>query len=395
MTRRTKRREVRQCAILGWVLLAGNAPTQAFDWPFIRRDPWPHSSTLPVRTLSHPTLAEHLAADPWEPHEDLRFVAFGDQRALADGEWQMLMRQIVRFHETQQSIAFIVDTGDIVGAGDHADQYAMLHEILAPARALPYLVGVGNHELKNNRGPVARRYAATLLAYLDPDFSAERMYYRKAVGPWCFLFLNSNDLIYGDDGTEEPADHPVRGSRAEKQMAWFVAELDAAKSKPCVVVLHHPLVQSSRKHRSKAIAHWEYTYQGRTLPEMLIDAGVELVLTGHTHTYERFIVARNDGGHFHMVNISGRPRNDVLWVGAGQRRARDIAGEETAWLMRHGWPDLTGWEIIQADVMTAPHEANQFALFTLGWDGGLEMEVHYLDEHAPQGLRGGGSVLLR
>ena len=41
----------------------------------------------------------------------------------------------------------IIDTGDIVDNGKHADQFAMLHDILEPVRAWPYLVAVGNHEL--------------------------------------------------------------------------------------------------------------------------------------------------------------------------------------------------------------------------------------------------------
>lgn len=376
--------------IIGLLLLC-SVTAGAFDWPSLRRDPWPHSSQLPVRPLDHPTIEAHLATHPWQATDDLHFVAFGDQRALADGEWQALIGQIVRWHARVQPLAFMLDTGDIVGAGEYSDQFAMLHEILAPARNLPYLVGVGNHEVRNNAIPVARRNTAALLGYLDSSFSTEHMYYRKKIGPWRLLFLDSNDLIYDLEGAEET----TREARVAQQMAWFAAELDAAAGSPCIVIMHHPLVQSSRKHRAQAIALWGFTYRSRTLAEMMIDAGVKLVLVGHTHTYERFIVGRDDGRCFHLVNLSGRPRNDILWFGAAQRRARDIAGDERGWLESRGWPDLSGWRIIQADVMTAAHEANQFALFTLGWDGRLEMEVHYLDEHAPLGLRAGGAVLLR
>jgi hypothetical protein len=159
-------------------------------------------------------------------------------------------------------------------------------------------------------------------------------------------------------------------------------------------VIHHPIIQSSRKHRAQARALWSYTYEGRTLPDILIDGNVDLVLTGHTHTYERFVLERADGRSLHLINISGRPRTDFLWFGASARRARDISGREIAWLADCGWTDLEDWSVTQEDAMVGG-EANQFAIFNVSADGTLTMEMHFLDDDNPGGLRRCTPVRLR
>jgi hypothetical protein len=131
-----------------------------------------------------------------------------------------------------------------------------------------------------------------------------------------------------------------------------------------VVCLHHPFLQSSAKHLEQARKMWTFAYGERTLPDILLDGGTDLVLTGHTHTYERFRVTRSDGRSLHLVNLSGRPRNAFLWIGASERRARDLRGREARWLRERGWPALTGWTIVQEDAMTGD-EANQFGVFTV------------------------------
>jgi len=45
-------------------------------------------------------------------------------------------------------------------------------------------------------------------------------------------------------------------------------------------------------------------------------------------------------GEIVLVNLSGRPRDSVLWFGAGGRRARDIRGREDEWFAEAGWTGL-------------------------------------------------------
>jgi hypothetical protein len=186
-------------------------------------------------------------------------------------------------------------------------------------------------------------------------------------------------------------------TREGRQVAWLreqAADL-AARDALVIAVMHHPLVQSSEKHRPSARALWAFSDGGQTLADLLLQAGVDVVLTGHTHTYERFRLVREDGRSLHLVNISGRPRDAFLWIGAGKRRARDIRGEEHEFLADAGWTGLERWRITQEDVMGKEGEADQFALFAVEEDGGLVLEMRFLDDEEPDGMRHGAPVRLR
>ena len=384
-SRRIGRAVARNAGAAGLIALA--LSLCAFTWPWDVNGPWPSSSERPVAPLSHPSVETALAGLPGGPSGGFRFVAFGDQRAVADGEWQALMAAIAARAEGDARLLFMLDTGDIVNDGRHADQFALLADILAPAADLPYVVSVGNHELKDNRSPVARQNTAVCLAGLDADFGVGRMYYAKQLGRLRLLVLDSNDLVYGDDGSAKAVATPAPGSRAEAQWRWLVDQL--ARPEPegvvTVVAMHHPIVQSSKKHREAASGLWNLRVDGRSLPELFLDGGVDLVLCGHTHTFEQFRLARG-GRAMHLINLSGRPRDSVLGWGAGARRARDILGRETERLADWGWKDLDGWTIDQVDAMTRD-EADEFAVFDLPPEGPLSYTVHFLDEDAPAGLR--------
>jgi hypothetical protein len=382
-------------------LLAAPWPAAAFRWPWQIGDPWPSSSSGPVVTLDHPTVESAFAdragsapaAGPW------RFVAFGDQRALADGEWQALLAAVGRWEDARGDVAFLLDTGDIVHDGRHADQFAFLaREILPHGPRLPYLVGVGNHETRNNDSQAARVHTARFLAYLDPALSPDRFWYRKDLGGATFLFLDTNDLVYGPDGSRGACpDAFAPGSREARQIAWLDEQLGglaAAPARPVVVVMHHPFVQSSAKHREAARSLWNLRVDGTRLVDRFADAGVDVVLSGHTHTYERFRLERDDGAVLALVNVSGRPRNTVFWYGADGRRPHDIGGEETEALADRGWTGLDRWTVRQEDVMLPPDEADQFGVFTVAPDGGIGLEMVFLDDDRPEGYRADPPVRL-
>jgi hypothetical protein len=121
---------------------------------------------------------------------------------------------------------------------------------------------------------------------------------------------------------------------------------------------------------------------------------VDLILCGHTHTYERFVAERTDGRKLTLVNLSGRPRNTVLWIGASSRRAHDLRGGEAEFFGENGWKNLDRWRIRQEDPMLE-NEANQFGVVTVGGDGSLLLGVHFLDDAAPGGTRAAREVQIR
>jgi hypothetical protein len=119
----------------------------------------------------------------------------------------------------------------------------------------------GNHEYYS---PQAAPYFAWFGA------RAGRGYYSLDLGSWHIVSLDSNLT---------PAAHVA-------QMEWLRADLASHPARCTLAFWHHPLY-SSGGHGSipKMRAAWR----------LLMDAGAELVLSGHDHDYERFAPQDADG----------------------------------------------------------------------------------------------------
>ena len=75
------------------------------------------------------------------------------------------------------------------------------------------------------------------------------------------------------------------GSRQER---WLRADLAGHPARCTVAMWHHPPFTSGRPHGP--------SYSTRPLLDALYDGGVELLVTGHNHQYERFAPQTPTGG---------------------------------------------------------------------------------------------------
>jgi hypothetical protein len=97
-----------------------------------------------------------------------------------------------------------------------------------------------------------------------------RGYYSFEVGNWHAIALNSNISV--------AADSP--------QGAWLRADLAANRTRCTIAYWHHPLF-SSGKHGNQP--------RMRDVWRLLHEAGADIVLSAHDHTYERFAPQDPDG----------------------------------------------------------------------------------------------------
>ena len=185
---------------------------------------------------------------------------FGDgspgELALADA--------IERF-ATGRTIDAIVTTGDNFYIDD-ADR--VWHEPYGwvDTTGIRVLAAWGNHDVETE----ARRGAVQQA--LDPP----GRWYAEDLGPVSLIVLDSN----------VPA-HP-------EQLAWLDEAL-AASAGPIIVAFHHPAFScGSHGSTPSVIEHW--------VPR-LTAAGVDLVLNGHDHDYERF---QADGVTYIVTGGGGR-----------------------------------------------------------------------------------------
>jgi hypothetical protein len=125
-------------------------------------------------------------------------------------------------------------------------------------------------------------------------------WYSFDLGRWHMIALNSNCPLVGGCGENSP------------QGRWLAADL-AANDRACTLAFwHHPMFSSGRHGNDDAVA---------VMWEMLDRAGVDVVLAGHDHDYERFAVLDAD----QQADPDGM-RSFV--VGTGGRKPRDFPNEE-------------------------------------------------------------------
>jgi 3',5'-cyclic AMP phosphodiesterase CpdA len=106
-----------------------------------------------------------------------------------------------------------------------------------------------------------------------------RGYYSFNLGAWHVVALNSNCPEIGGCGANSP------------QAAWLRADLSANKTTTCTLAFMHSARFSSGEHGNDEFL--------RDLWQVMHEGGVDVVLSGHDHTYERFspqdAIGRSDG----------------------------------------------------------------------------------------------------
>ena len=133
---------------------------------------------------------------------------------------------------------------------------------------------IGNHDHQSARGAAYYRYFG---ARAGPAFKG---YYSYDLGDWHAVVINSQMI--------------VTGSRAEiaQQEEWLKNDLRNRSKRCTVAYFHHPLFSSGAHGPNRAMG---------PLWKILSEGGVDLVLNGHEHHYERFL-PMNAAGAVDSVN---------------------------------------------------------------------------------------------
>ena len=151
---------------------------------------------------------------------------------------------------------------------------------------------VGNHEYET---PGAQGYFDYFGSRAAPNTDG---YYSFDAGAWHLVALNTNNacqVVACDDGSE--------------QQQWFAADLADTSRRCALAYMHHPRWSTGEHLDIEAVdALWRTAVEG----------GVDLVLAGHDHNYERFVPLDADGAE----DPAGAAQ---LVVGTGGTELRDFA----------------------------------------------------------------------
>ncbi len=205
-----------------------------------------------------------------EKGKRFRFAAFGDTRT-----GHSVHRSIVEAVD-REMVDFTVHTGDMVDRGGRQDQWIRFFQIERPLLVdTPILPLVGNHDVSGR--DYFRQY------FLHELWAQNEHYF---VRDWGHL------RVVGVDSGIECREGCSQYYFAERALAE-----GARQGKLMVMALHYP-PYSSGEHGSSADVQGPITTLARR-------HGVELVLTGHDHNYER--TKPIDGTTYIVTGSSGAP----------------------------------------------------------------------------------------
>ena len=250
----------------------------------------------------------------------LRFVFFGDAQTA-------IRSHITRSFDTAARVFpdphFAIHGGDLVNTAVYDKEWAEWFEAMGrTAVTVPSIPVTGNHDYVNFDKDKAR------------DGDGKLFIARKSVSPlWRRQFTLGEEENLPPDLRETVYDVKYgnqlhvfvldsSGVAWGEQLAWLETKLSASTAAFTLVTMHHPIFSfvggrehpAARKRRS-------------ALLDVLREGNVDLVLTGHRHTYQRSAYG-----------------NDVARFSAGEEAEVETVFITTASSTKRGRSKVDGWE---------------------------------------------------
>lgn len=223
---------------------------------------------LGILTVLMASLGAEEFKFPLKP-DSVRFAAIGDMGTGKPPQYE-IAQQMVKARQTFP-FEFVIMLGDnIYGGSKPADfdrKFAVPYKPLIDA-GVKFYASLGNHDNTNER-------------FYKPFNMNGESYYTYKKGNVRFFVLNSNYM--------DP-----------KQRAWLETQLkDAGKGDWKICYFHHPLYSSAKFHGPALDLR-------QLLEPLFIKYGVDVVLSGHDHVYER--VHPQHGIYYFTEGASGSLR---------------------------------------------------------------------------------------
>jgi 3',5'-cyclic AMP phosphodiesterase CpdA len=253
-----------------------------------------HAAGLPAQGPAPLTPAAVPAATALEA---VRFAVIGDN-GTGDQPQFDISRQMVA-SRTAFPYDFVLMVGDNMYVRatprGYADAFERPYKTLLDA-GVRFFAILGNHDDPNE------------LRYPGFNMNGQR-YYTFARGHTRFIALDTNVLD-------------------AKQIAWFENALKASLEPWKIVYFHHPLYSNGSRHGSNVELRVK-------LEPLLVRYGVNLVLSGHDHHYERFkpqkgvtYFVAGSGGKLRSGGVDSAPETAVAFAQEQAFMLVQVAGDE-------------------------------------------------------------------
>ncbi|MDD5748797.1 MAG: fibronectin type III domain-containing protein, partial [Actinomycetota bacterium] len=224
---------------------------------------------------------EYSFTTAFSENKGFRFVAFGDSR---NGVWPFESTDNANFEIWQQSVSkaasesplFSIFTGDNVRDCTDESKWNLWFDKLLPHAGIPFMATAGNHEYSS--GNLCDAYLKRFSFPANEDLTLSERAYSFDIAKTHFICLDTG----GSD--DEP-------SYLYSQQPWLENDLKSAKQRGCewiIVFLHRPPYCAGGNHDPAN------DVQSAWVP-LFDDYGVDLVLNGHNHYYERTYPLKGGG----------------------------------------------------------------------------------------------------
>jgi hypothetical protein len=232
-------------------------------------------------------------------------VVFGDTRTGHD-DHRMVISAIQERIATDGLPAFMVNTGDMTMTGG-SSEWDTFFEIEAPLLAsVPILPVFGNHDFL-----LGRTHFEALFRAPPTSTSGNDRYYSARLGNVHVIVIDISTMEF------------------EPHLDWIEEELLASTAPYKLAVIHAPLITLS-KHLP------DFDVRDVLVP-LFEDTGVQLVLSGHNHCYERFLGrgqhhVTTAGGGAPLYDTDENPDLDMM----GTRRLAAVSTFHYTWITVEG-----------------------------------------------------------
>jgi 3',5'-cyclic AMP phosphodiesterase CpdA len=176
------------------------------------------------------------------------------------------------------------------------------------AKNRPWMPAAGNHENELGNGPIGYQAYQTYFALPQADGHTDTtrgLWYAFTAGSMRVVSLANDDIVYQDAGNSY-----VRGYSNGAQKAWLEKELAAARANKnidwIVVVMHQVAISTVDKFNGADLGirqEWSPLFD---------KYGVDLVVCGHEHHYERSHPIRGAQQNQTLTPIPAATATDVI-----------------------------------------------------------------------------------
>jgi hypothetical protein len=218
---------------------------------------------------------------PAAPDAPVNFLIYGDTRTNPAAHASVIRAM------SDEAADFVLHTGDFIADGRRAESWATFFDVAAPLFAsTPLIPTIGNHDLYAGAG--LRNYRAHMR--VAAGGSEHETYFVFRYGATVMISLDTEESL----------------APGEPQRVWLERALRSLRDDHAVkhifAMMHHGPFSSGAHGGNPAIA-------GTDIEGLLRRGGVELVLSGHDHTYERgdasglkYIVSGGGGAPLYFSN---------------------------------------------------------------------------------------------